>query len=191
MVASGLSCSAACGILVPWPGIKPRSPALQSRFLTSGLQEKYPFGLHFISLVILVDVKNQEKEKHNQFFILKWARFVPFPPISFLRASLMDQVVKNLPAIWETQVQFLVGKIPWRREWQPTPVFLPEKVHGQSSLVSYSPWGRKESDTTEWLTLSLSPISLLVCLLTSLVFVSYFWGSWFTEFYWVSTAHSI
>ena len=61
----------------------------------------------------------------------------------------MDQVVKNLPAIWETQVQFLVGKIPWRREWLPTPVFLPEKVHGQSSLVSYSPWGRKESDTTE------------------------------------------
>ena len=40
-------------------------------------------------------------------------------------------------------------KIPWRRKWQPTPVFLPGKPHGQRSLASYSPWGRKESDTTE------------------------------------------
>ena len=44
-----------------------------------------------------------------------------------------------------------VGKIPWRRKRQPTPVFMPGKSHGPSSLVSYSPWGRKESDTTEQL----------------------------------------
>ena len=44
-----------------------------------------------------------------------------------------------------------VGKIPWRRKWQPTPVLLPGKSHGQKSLIGYSPWGRKESDTTEWL----------------------------------------
>ena len=37
-----------------------------------------------------------------------------------------------------------VGKIPWRRKWQPTPVFLPAKFHGQRSLVSYSPWGHKQ-----------------------------------------------
>ena len=42
-----------------------------------------------------------------------------------------------------------VRKIPWNRKWQPTPVFLPGESHGQRSLVSYSPWGRKESDTTE------------------------------------------
>ena len=36
-------------------------------------------------------------------------------------------------------------KIPWRRAWQPTPVFLPGKAHGQRSLVGYSPWGCKES----------------------------------------------
>ena len=41
-----------------------------------------------------------------------------------------------------------VGKIPWRRKWQPTPVLLPGKSHGQRSLVGYSPWGRKESDMT-------------------------------------------
>ena len=42
-----------------------------------------------------------------------------------------------------------VGKIPRRRKWQPTPVFLPGKSHGQRSLACYSPWGCKESDTTE------------------------------------------
>ena len=43
------------------------------------------------------------------------------------------------------------GRFPWRRKWQPTPVLLPEKSHRQKSLVDYRPWGRKESDTTEWL----------------------------------------
>ena len=42
-----------------------------------------------------------------------------------------------------------MGKIPWKRKWQPTPVFLPGKSHGQRSLVGYSPQGHKESDTTE------------------------------------------
>ena len=42
-----------------------------------------------------------------------------------------------------------VGKIPWRRKWQSTPVLLPGKSHGQRSLVGYSPRGCKESDTTE------------------------------------------
>ena len=44
-----------------------------------------------------------------------------------------------------------VREIPWRRKWQPTPIVLPGKFHGQRSLVGYSPWGRKESDTTEQL----------------------------------------
>ena len=64
-------------------------------------------------------------------------------------ASLVAQMVKRLPTIRETRVQSLVGKISWRRKWHPTPVFLPGKPHGQRSLVGYSPWGHKESDTTE------------------------------------------
>ena len=44
-----------------------------------------------------------------------------------------------------------VGKIPWRRKWQPSPVFLPGKFHGQRSLVGYSRWDCKESDMTEQL----------------------------------------
>ena len=42
-----------------------------------------------------------------------------------------------------------VRKIPWRRKWQPTAVFLPGKFHGQRSLVGYSPWGHKELDMTK------------------------------------------
>ena len=60
-------------------------------------------------------------------------------------------VVRNLPASagdTGVQVQSWVGKILWRREWQPTSVFLPGKSHGKKSLVGYSPGGRKESDTT-------------------------------------------
>ena len=52
--------------------------------------------------------------------------------------------------------QVWVGKgmsIPWRRQWHPTPVLSPGKSHGRRSLVGYSPWGRKESDTTERLLL--------------------------------------
>ena len=50
---------------------------------------------------------------------------------------------------------------PWRRKWQPTPVFLPGKSYQQRSLAGYSPWGRKELDTTEWLTY------------THIIFISY------------------
>ena len=42
-----------------------------------------------------------------------------------------------------------VGKIPWRRAWQTTPVFLPGESHGQRGLEGYSPWSHKESDSTE------------------------------------------
>ena len=44
-----------------------------------------------------------------------------------------------------------IRKIPWRRKWQPTPVFLLGESYGQRNLVGYSPWGRKESDMTEQL----------------------------------------
>ena len=61
-------------------------------------------------------------------------------------------MVKNLPAMRETPgFNPWVGKIPWRRAWQPTAVFLPEESHGQRSMAGYSPWGHKELDTTEWL----------------------------------------
>ena len=65
------------------------------------------------------------------------------------RASLVAQTVKNPPAMQETWVRFLGLEDPWRRAWQPTPVFLPGESHGQRSLVGYSPWGHKELNMTE------------------------------------------
>ena len=61
-----------------------------------------------------------------------------------MRAFLVAQLVKNLPAMQETNgFGPWVSKIPWRRKWQPTPVFLPGKSHGQRSLTGYSPRGCK------------------------------------------------
>ena len=54
-----------------------------------------------------------------------------------------------------------MGEIPWRRIWQPTPIFLLGEFHGQKSLAAYSPWDHKESDTTEQLTLPPVPQLLL------------------------------
>ena len=52
--------------------------------------------------------------------------------------------------LWFRRLRFdpWVGKMPWRRKWPPTPVFLPGKSHGQRSLAGYSPWVCNESDTT-------------------------------------------
>ena len=64
----------------------------------------------------------------------------------------MAQLVKNLPVnAGDTRDAGhpWVEKIPGRRAWLPTPVFLPGEFHGQRSLAVYSPWGCKESDTTE------------------------------------------
>ena len=58
-------------------------------------------------------------------------------------------MIKSPPAMQETGVCSLGLKIPWKREWQPSPIFLPGEFHGQRSLAGYSPWGHKESDTTE------------------------------------------
>ena len=58
-------------------------------------------------------------------------------------ASLVAQMVKNLPAKQETQVPFLGGEDPWRREWQHTPGFLPGKSQGWRSLIVYRPWRLK------------------------------------------------
>ena len=59
------------------------------------------------------------------------------------QGSPSGSAVKNPLTMQETWVRFWVRKIPWRREWQPTPVFSSEESHGQRSLVGYSPRGHK------------------------------------------------
>ena len=70
-------------------------------------------------------------------------------PLQYSWASLVTQLVKNLPAMQETWVRSLDWKILWRGEKLPTPVFWPGEFRGL-----YSPWARKESDTTKRLSLS-------------------------------------
>ena len=68
------------------------------------------------------------------------------------KASSMALVAGHLPSPpAPTRVTGLLGTAPMtrRRQWHPTPVFLPGKSHGRRSLVGCSPWGREESDTTE------------------------------------------
>ena len=65
----------------------------------------------------------------------------------------MAQTVKNLPVMQESRVQSLNWEGSLEKE--PIPVSLPGETHGQRRLVGYSPWGHKESDTNEQLTLSL------------------------------------
>ena len=68
-------------------------------------------------------------------------------------ASPEAQMVKSACASGDQAFEPLGGKIPWRRECQPTAVFLPVEFPGQRSLAGYSPWGCKELDRTERLSL--------------------------------------
>ena len=65
-------------------------------------------------------------------------------------------MVSNLPAMQETWVRFLVGNIPWSREWLPTPVILPGEFHGQRNH------GVTELDMAEKLLLIISSMSFIV-----------------------------
>ena len=91
----------------------------------------YPITL--IVILIHISVSNQ----HTVHLKFTWC------------SSLVAQMVKRLPTMRKTQVQSLGREDPWRSKWQPTPVLLPGKSHGWSSVVGYSPWVGKESDTTE------------------------------------------
>ena len=75
-------------------------------------------------------------------------------PLQYSLASLVAQMVKNLPVTWETQVQSLGWEDPLEKEivTHSSFLFLPEEFQGQRTLEDYSLWGCKESDTTEQLT---------------------------------------
>ena len=82
----------------------------------------------------------------------------------------MAQWVKNPSAIQETQemrVQSLGWEDPWKRKWRPIRVFLPEKFHGQRSLLGYSPKSQKESDITEQLSTYTCELWSLQCSMTT------------------------
>ena len=94
-------------------------------------------------------------------YILSLCAESPWNIFSIIFSILIYMRCRFDPGVW---------KIPWRRKWQPTPIFLPGESHGQRSLAVYSPWGRKELGITERLTLSLS---LSLTLRSALEFLHY------------------
>ena len=85
---------------------------------------------------------SNEEENNNKSRLIGMGVLLKYVTV---RASLVAQRLKHL----RPEFNPWVGKIPWRRKWQPIPVFLPRESHGWRSLVGYSPRGRKELDTTE------------------------------------------
>ena len=150
--------------------VKPRSlwkPQLSSRRTSTTLSDLHalgsaPAGSHLCGKT----TSWKSKWKSSRRWVTTWPTFTVlsgsqaglgkyFLERFTLKHNLASQVglaVKNLTAnARDMRLGFnpWVGKIPWRRAWQPTPVFLPGEFHGQRSLAGYSLWGHKESDTTE------------------------------------------
>ena len=89
-------------------------------------------------------------EKPTKPLNLEWIDYLSTGELSYPLSGGSDSKESTCSAgDW---VRSLGWEDPWRRKWQPTPIFLPGEFHGQRSLVNYNPWGCEESDTTEQLT---------------------------------------
>ena len=106
-------------------------PELIYPLLSSQTPAPYP-GLH--SLVFLESSSLMQLGLSLNCQLLESAGWICWDPLCLQWASLLTQMVPNLPAMHGLNPW--VGKIPWRRAWQPTPVFLPGELHGQRSLRS-------------------------------------------------------
>ena len=167
---------------LPGPGIKPMYPALADGFLTTRPPVKphipslsLPLLFFIIPWPMSLYISSRKYRLHSTYlghfpFYCCKSDFVFITCSCQLRPKVQSVTVpfmqnggfpdgsdsKESICLPCRRLKFdpWVGKIPWRREWQPTPVFLPGESHGQRSLVGYSPWGHEESDTTERITFS-------------------------------------
>ena len=73
-------------------------------------------------------------------------------PLWLPQGTILLLVHQNLSPVSVDLINVVAQSLPWRRKWQPTPVFLLREFHGQRCLVVYNVWGHKELDMTEWLT---------------------------------------
>ena len=98
-------------------------------------------------LAFLYSNNNRSKRENNETIpsniTSKRVKYLIIKVPKEAKASVVAQTVKNLPAMWETQVQSLGWEDPLEWRWKSTPVFLPGESHGQRSLAGHGPWGRK------------------------------------------------
>ena len=112
-------------------------------------------NLFFVLLVCLLSISlldqpmNQEGKRAKFFFPLTVIRGPCVSSFGFPGGSDGKESACNARAAGNVGLIPGWGKIPWRRAWQPAPVFLPGECHEQRSLACYSPWGPKKSDMTE------------------------------------------
>ena len=109
--------------------------------------------IHQVRTFLLNEMR---KPLQNEEINAKWLRILKDLSNCYVinRQNPSGSEIKNSPSMKETKetrVQSLGQEDPWSRKWQPAPVFLPGKFHGQRSLAGYCPWGLKESETTKWL----------------------------------------
>ena len=124
------------------PGIKPTFPALEGRFFTTEKPEKLTIlgtceqniqNSPCLRSLHSTGENMQIRSTRCKLYMLKGDK------------GLLQWLISKKPACQGRRRKFSlwVGKIPWRRKWQPTPVFLPGEFHGQRSPAGYSPWGHE------------------------------------------------
>ena len=122
--------------------------ARENTFISFAEDTSQDFCLYLSSVFLDLSL---HAEKHLQ--LLESRLGVPFTLFGLWQWVGVGLVVKNLPASAgdrkRSELDSWAWKIPWRRKWQPTPVFLPVESHGQRSLSGDTPWGHRESDTIE------------------------------------------
>ena len=128
-------------------------PASSSNFLNTKKMSRILYSpsshsTHFLRVISFSDFLQLYIDPNShKFILLSW-------PCGNPRYLSGKESTCQCRRCQKRQLSPWVGKILWRRAWQPTPVFLPGQSHGQRSGEGYSPWGHKESDTTEILSTS-------------------------------------
>ena len=109
--------------------------------------------LHFSDIMKYLSFSIWIREFGIDMHTLLYLKWIVHKDLPYSTGGLCSILFNNLnrERMQDTQVWSLGGEDPCRRKWQPTPVFLSRESHGQRSLAGCSPWGHKESDTTEWL----------------------------------------
>ena len=108
-------------------------------------RQEYWSGLPIPSPVFVTDVN-----KKNAFLQIRGDIDTSiYICVGFPGSSAVKRILLLMQETQELWVRYLGWEIPWRRDWQSTPVFLPGESHGQRSLAGYGPLGHKESDRTE------------------------------------------